>query len=334
MGVHRLFFLLFFVILSSCSQREKENTPPNNLELVTFTRLLDYDLGNLENEIKNLGDILQGYFEKKDSILAVADRGRYKFQGGIANAIPNEDPNLSTIYISSKAQNMDEVMDLLYLTNPIDHHFKELFEKYEVLSQVYFNSKLQINRLYPPYDANTMLEPDLHIPSFNFYYEADLDYNPEKKTVWVKDIYIDPVGKGWVASLIHPVYVEEDLKMVLGFDITVNDLIEFYLNNTSRNLVIIDGAGTVVAGKSKGIEALSLPPLKNFTYNQTIKADNFRMEDFNLFRSKSKEVRKLASKVILSGEESFFLKDGQESVAISVVKMDRMDWFVLDIVFE
>ncbi|PRY87100.1 Cache sensor protein [Mongoliibacter ruber] len=330
----RLIYAFFFLALLACSQPKTEKFQVISLELNSFVKLLEYDLANLEKEIVALGDTIEYLFQHQDSILALADNTLYRFENGIANSMPAADPNLSTLYISTLAPSMEEAMKLIYLTNPTDQIFKSIFEKYDVISQVYMNSNRQFNRLYPPFEAIDALEPDLDIPSFNFYYEADEVHNPERSSTWVKEIYIDPAGRGWVASLLHPVYVEDDLMMVLGFDITVNDLIEIYLNNSTRNLVIIDPAGTVVAGKSKAIEALSLPPLKNHTYNQTITSNSYRPEDFNLFRSKSKTVRKIASSIILSKEKNLELKDGDESFKIIVNKVENLDWFVLDLIFE
>lgn len=334
MDYKRLFFTFFFLATLACSQVKKEKKEVSSMELNSFVNLLEYDLSNLEKEITALGDTVKYLFEHEERILSKADQSRYQFENGIANSMPDADSQRSTLYISQLAPSKEEALRLVLMTNPLDQIFKSIYEKYNVVSQVYFNSNRQLSRLYPPYEAIDGLEPDLDITSFNFYQEADEVKNPERKTSWVKEIYIDPAGRGWVASLIHPVYIGDDLIMVLGFDITVNDLIEFYLNNSSRNLVIIDPAGTVVAGKSKAIEALSLPPLKNHTYPQTITSDSYRPEDFNLFRSKSRAVRKIASSIILSKEKDLTLVDGMESFRIVVKKVDNLDWYVLDLIFE
>ncbi|MBW3468630.1 Cache sensor protein [Arthrospiribacter ruber] len=334
MNRYALFCLILLQFFFACSNPNKEQSQKVSLELTSFVKLLEYDLRNLENEITALTDTIKYFYSKKESLVSNADKSLFRFENGIANPLPNADLNLSTLYISELAKDKNEAMDLVYVTNPIDPLFKALFEKYEVISQVYFNSIPQLSRLYPPYEALSVLEPDLDITSFNFFYEADAVNNPERGNVWLSEIYIDPAGRGWVASLIRPVYIDNELLMVVGFDITVNDLIGIYLNNTSRNIVIVDGRGTVVAGKAKAIEGLSLPPLKNHTYSQTITSDSFRAEDFNLFRSKSKEVRNLASRIILSEEKYLSLKDEDESFNVIVERMENIDWYVLDLVFE
>ncbi|MFD2203383.1 Cache sensor protein [Shivajiella indica] len=324
--------MLLFII-SSCSQSQKSKSEDVELELQTFISLLEYDFKVLEDEIKNLGNFVHYLFENKEKILSKADKNKYKFRGAFSNVSPNSDPNLSTIYISETSENKQEALELLYLTNSLDSAFRAIIDKHPVVSQVYFNSQLQINRLYPPYDAFSMLDPDLDVTSFNFYYFADEQHNPSKETIWVDETYVDPVGKGWMISLLNPIYFENDLKMVLAFDITLNDIIEAYLDKFDSNFVIIDSTGKLVAGKAKGIEALSLPPLKNHTYTQTITSDSYREEDFNLFSSKNREVRKLASQIILSSEDEYILRDSGVEIKVSAAKMSKLNWYVLDLTF-
>jgi hypothetical protein len=334
MNIRTAFLLLLFFMNFSCSQTEKTKSDEVELGLSSFISLMEYDFKALEEEIGFLGEHVKNLYENEKLILSKAEKGKYSFIGGISNVSPNSDPNLSTIYISELAKDKEAAMKLFYLTGSLDSVFKSIIVKYPVVSQVYFNSKLQINRLYPPYDAFSMLEPDLDLTTFNFYYLADEQHNPKREKVWIDEIYLDPVGNGWMISLLHPIYVGDDLKMVLAFDITLNDIIEAYLDKFDRNFVIIDSTGKLVAGKSKAIEALSLPPLKNHTYTQTISSDSFRVEDFNLFRSKNIEVRKLASQIILSNEKEYLLSDSGMKIKISSAKMETLDWYVLDLVFQ
>ncbi|MEX0882563.1 MAG: cysteine protease, partial [Cyclobacteriaceae bacterium] len=82
---------------------------------------------------------------------------------------------------------------------------------------------------------------------------------------------------------------------------------------------------------TNAIEALSMPPLKNHTYLQTINSDNFRKEDFNLFKSKSKEVRRIISKFLLEKENyRNFEKEGN-MVEVYCRQMNIMNWYLLDI---
>lgn len=304
------------------------------MEINAFISLMEYDLKELEKEIVLLGEEVSKQYAKKEHILSQSINSPIPItKAGVYNNAGINDPQSSTIYIPGRIENLQKASEMFILTEFLDEKFRSIIQRYPVVSQVYFNSKYCLNKLYPPYDALAMLEPDLDVTTFNFYYLADQEHNPDKGPVWVDEIYIDPVGRGWMISLIYPVYVENDLKMVLGFDITINDIIEFYLGKFDRNFVIVDVTGTLVAGKTKAIESLTLPPLKNHTYKQTITSDSFRMEDFNLFRSKSKEVRKMASNIILKNEKETVLKDLGLNIQVSAAKMEILDWIILDLVF-
>ncbi len=320
------------VVFTACGPSTSNNNINKRIELEAIVSMMDHDLEVLEDEIINLRQFTESLFENKEEVLSKADRKKYVIQGVGANSGVGVDSTLSTLYIPKLGQDQKSVYELIYLTNPLDSLFKSIVEKHRVVSQVYFNSSVQLNRLYPPYDVYNMIEPDLDITAFNFYYEADEKNNPSKGLIWVDEIYIDPVGRGWMISLLNPVYHDNDLKMVLAFDITVNDIFESYLEKSNKELIVVDATGTVVAGKSKAIEVLSLPPLKNYTYKQTITSDSFRMEDFNLFKSKNIEVRKTASNIILAGErESVFDSEGEQIIVISE-KLERLNWYILELV--
>jgi hypothetical protein len=282
------FVLIGFI---SCGPSTNNEDQAEFFEIKTFVSLLEYDLGLFEDEIIKLGKITQNLLENPQETPFSLSAKDIDLTGVSLNSEPGADPEKSSIYFPTSGKDKSAVREMIFLTNPLDDEFKKIIENFPTISQVYFNSKIQLNRLYPPYDVNAMLEPDLDLTKFNFYYKGDQKHNPSKGPVWVDEMYIDPVGRGWMITLAHPVYVGEELKLVLGFDITLNDIIENYINKSKRELIIVDGKGTVVAGKAKAIEALALPSMKNYTYTQTITSDSYRKEEFNLFKSKDEDVR-------------------------------------------
>jgi hypothetical protein len=325
------YFFIFYFAFVSCSGQVKDPSNPDFFGVNTFISLLEYDLVELEDEIRRLGEFTEGLFLRQNELISTGDRSLYKIEGVAANSEPGADPERSSLYITQLANDPRKVEDMILVTNPLDSVFRKIIQKYPVVSQVYFNSPIQLNRLFPPYNVYEMLEPDLDLTAFNFYYEADEVHNPERKPVWVDEMYIDPVGRGWMITLTQPVYHMDELKLVLGMDLTLNDIIENYINKTSHQILIIDKEGTVVAGKSKTIEVFSLPPLKNHTYTQTITSDSFRKEDFNLFKSRSSEVRRIADGIINHQQSEVWMTVGQRKIKVVSKKTSKLDWFVLEI---
>ena len=330
LGCRGLLFITMLLVACKSPNADPDNS--DLFEIRTLVSLMEYDLKELEKEIVLLADYSKQLFQLAE-INSNPQLG-YTFFNNIANDAPNADPGKSTIWISNISPDINAAKKLVALTNPIDVQFKKLMERNEVIEQVYLNSPLQVNRLYPPFDAATMFEADLDVTTFNFFYMADSSHNPSKGPVWLSDIYIDPVGKGWMISLLHPVYFNEKLQYVLGIDLTVNGIVDNYLNKSTKNLLIVDETGTVVAGKSQAIEALYLPPLKNHTYLQTITSDSYRMEDFNLFKSKSQSVRRMASSFMLENNDRYTIKDGMVSIQVLGTRMKMLPWYVLELKFQ
>jgi hypothetical protein len=328
-----LFSILIFLLLISfgCQPDRKRVKKDHFLVLDKIINNIQSGLVPLEEEISELAQFSSSLFSKSDSLLKLVAEEKYveDENGYIYNINPNNEE--STVFVSLASTNKEKSIREVYITELMDSAFKAVVNKRAMVSQVYFNSANHFSRLFPPYDLMNSLEPDVDVTSFNFFYLADEVRNPTRKSVWVEEVYIDPVGRGWILSLIHPVYHDNELKGVLGFDITLSDLMTFFLDEIEKKLLIIDSQGTIVAGKAGAIEALSMPPLKNHTYIQTINSDNFRKEDFNLFKSKSKEVRRITSRFLLEKENYQSFDFGGKIIEVYCRQMDILNWYLLDI---
>jgi hypothetical protein len=319
-------FLLLFV---SCEKIKITDIDAVNFELNKLISLLEYDVQEIEKSMLELANFSEALFEDREKI--TAEREVLPIVKGISNASPNANPNYSTIYISTLTPDMQKAKEFVKITNPLDEKFSQLVNQNELISQVYYNNYLHINRLYPPYDAYSMTEPDLDLVEFNFYYLADSIHNPSKGSVWIEEPYIDPAGRGWLVSLLHPIYSDDQLQMVLGIDFTINDVLDKYLKLSSRELIILDNKGTVVAGKPNAIKLLSLPQIKNHTYTRPIVSDNLRMDEFNVLKSKSRAVRAISQDLLTGRKNNFIIQDSDQKIYINSKKMKSLNWFVLDI---
>jgi hypothetical protein len=224
-----------------------------------------------------------------------------------------------------------KALEEIILTNPMDSVFAHFIRTHPIVAQVYSNSSLQVCRIYPAFDAKNITDPNLDVRDFNFFYEADRKHNPSGKLVWIPDAYIDPAGKGWILSIIHPVYEQDSLSAVVGVDFTVMDLIETYLESVPGEMIIVNGKADIVAGKSSAIESLNMPPLKNHVYRETVKSNYFRVSDFNLFNSKSQEVRTMAQRLLQDGDSVFqFTLEPQLTEAV-MRPFSEIDWYLIEI---
>lgn len=134
----------------------------------------------------------------------------------------------------------------------------------------------------------TTYTPMMDVPRFNFYYEADAVHNPNRSVVWT-DVYVDPAGQGWMASAIQPVYSGDFLEGVNGLDITVATLVDQVLALQipwAGYGVLVSRSGTIMALPRGGEADFGLTELLTHDYQEAIKQDTFKPDEFNLFKRK------------------------------------------------
>ncbi|GGF37783.1 cache domain-containing protein [Echinicola rosea] len=322
--------LLFF---NGCGDEGGSVYPTEFTELDSLVRVMESDLRPLEEEIKELASQTEYLFDHQDRYAKMAAREEYKISDLGVIYRETTDKSESSVHVSSISRDRDDVFHQIYFTEALDSAFRTIYADSPLVAQVYFNTRLQMCRIFPSLDALHVFDTDIDLTTFNFYYMADEVRNPEKKSKWVEDIYVDPAGRGWILSLIHPVYHLGELEGVVGFDITINDIIQRFLKYKDKKLLIIDGSGNIVAGTNDAIEVLNLPPLRNHTYVQTINSDNFRKEDYNLFKSKSKAVRKMVAKFLLEKDNVYKMGDSysDQEYTIYCRQMNLLNWYVLEV---
>lgn len=329
--MRRFIIVLFCLgIIQSCKPAAQENLS-KDLYLLKIISSMETELLQFNDEIGFLRDHYEYLIANREQVLRVADRGKYKFDGGFSTNLPEVDTTLSTLYISTLAQDFQKSKDEIYFTNGLDSVFLRLYQRYDLIEQIYTNSAQSVSRVYPSYDVKNLVSPDLDITSFNFYYLGDSKNNPSKGPVWIPEAYVDPAGRGWILSLIQPVYDGETLFAVLGIDFFIDDIIERYLDTAAGRLLIVNDKGDIVAAKTSAIEALSMPPLKNFIYRETIQMDNFRISDFNLFNSKSKEVRSMAKSILVEKNDNFLFQEEKHIKIAQVVPFSILDWYMIEL---
>ncbi|WP_186756414.1 cache domain-containing protein [Echinicola salinicaeni] len=332
---YRFFSLIWGLIAFFCGcSEEKSEVHPREFELLdSIVYRIESQLYPLEENIDELSAYAEYLFAHKEQFALEAHKEQYKEtdQGVIFREGGKGD--VSSVFVSNISPDKPSVINQVYYTEALDSAFSQVLVDLPLVSQVYFNTRLQMCRIYPQLDVLSVFEDDLDLTKFNFYFMADEVRNPEKKRKWLEDIYVDPAGRGWILSLIHPVYHNQELQGVIGLDVTVNDLISEFLSYKDKKLVLVDESGNVVAGTSDAIEILKLPPLRNHAYVETINSNNFRKEDYNLFKSKSKEVRKMISKFILEKDNKFILGGEYSTKNYKALcrPLDLIEWYLIDI---
>ncbi len=177
-------------------------------------------------------------------------------------------------------------IDKVWRTARLDHTMRRIKQASPLVRQVYLNTWDSYNRIYPYFDVLGQYAPGMNIPSYNFYYEADAQHNPSRKVVWT-DAYVDPAGGGWMVSAIAPVYGPERMEAVVGIDLTVDTILQRILkiNLPWHGYAMLVGRdGSILALPAAGERDFGLKELKVHHYDEAIRHDTFKPEQFNVYK--------------------------------------------------
>jgi hypothetical protein len=324
-------FLVFFFLFSACNNSPKFDLAKEHKELRDKAEGINNDFRKIRTEVDTLAAEISKLYELQNHILKGIDRSKYMFASNGIFTKPFNDGG-SAIFVSGYYPINEDVKKVVYFTEPIDTVFRKLVNKYPEIVQVYYNDKSSLNRIYPFFDVLSQYEAKMDIPSFNFYYLADSKHNPERKSLWVNEPYVDPAGRGWMVSAIAPVYYRDSLAGVPGIDVTINRITKRYILDNQENMtIIVDNTGAIVAAQESAINLLSFPPLFEHKYVETIKQDTYRKETYSLALSKEARVRAVAIDILENKKDHIEAEINGDAITILVAFIPELSWYLLEI---
>ncbi len=203
-----------------------------------------------------------------------------------------------------------------------------------LVNAIYFNSWDSYNRIYPWFQTQEQYPPEMDIPQYNFYYDADAQNNPERGVVWT-EVYVDPAGQGWMTSSVAPVYKGDFLEGVVGIDITVETIVQQILQLDipwKGYAVLLNRSGTIMALPAQGELDFGLKELTQHSYQQAITEESFKPEKFNINSREDTQALAEAIKTSDTGRSSVMLQGSSKRVAWQ--QIDATGWTLLTIVDE
>lgn len=330
MKIKIFFAVLILIFISACGPAREEIVERESIKLQELAQQINKDFSDTKNRVYDLSRFTALLYENQDQY----DLGSHHEMctvspDGVLYKSKNDQG--SAIFVSGHVPVNEKIMKIVAFTSPLDQEFKKIVRDLPDVAQVYYNDEYSYNRIYPFFDVLSQYEPGMNIPSFNFYYLADLKHNPDKKAVWVDEPYVDPAGRGWMISAIAPVYYNGRLVGVPGIDVTVNTIIDRYLKE-NPSILILDGTGVLVAVNDNLVHLLSLPPLENHQYLETIKSDQYRKDDYNLLKSKDRIIRQMADAIVVGRQKSVGFSIGKDEYISVAVFMDDLHWSMVNII--
>ena len=324
--------ILVISIFLSFSCNNKVDVPKHLQDLKQKGTAINNDFKKIRLEVENLSHQIEDLYKHQQEIIPTVDTKKYQLAANGVFYKPIDDGG-SAVFVSGYYPVNEAIKHVVYFTEPLDTNFKSLVKKYPEIVQVYYNDKHSLNRIYPFFDVLSQYEAKLNIPSFNFYYLADLKHNPEKKSLWVNEPYVDPAGRGWMVSAIAPVYVRDSLVGVPGIDVTINNITQRYIKDSTESMyVIIDHTGVIVAAEEETINLLSFPPLYDHKYIETIKQDTYRKDQYNISLSKDVNVRTMATEILVNKKEQTEVMLNNEKFTTIATHIPELNWYILEII--
>ena len=324
--------LLISFQLISCGRHGKTDLIKVQETLMKKADGINRDFRYIRMEIDSLALRITELYDKQDKILPGIEKDKYKFAVNGVFFKPNNDGG-SAIFVSGYYPITEKVRKIVYFTEPIDSDFKKLVEQYPEIVQVYFNDINAINRIYPYFDVLSQYEAKMDIPIFNFFFMADPMHNPERKSVWLSEPYVDPAGRGWMVSAIAPVYYKNSFVGVPGIDVTINRITKRYIqDDNDKMIMIIDSTGAIVAAQESATNLLSFPPLFEHKYVETIKQDTYRKETYNLSLSKESSVRAFANEILKNKKDVVEAEINGDKLTIVSAFIPELNWHLLEII--
>lgn len=245
----------------------------------------------------------------------------------------------SAVVVSKDTIIDDKLKKELINSESFDLTFKTLVDHDENIVAVYFNSHKNYSRYYPFMENFYDVFPaNIDMQVYNFYYEANEKNNPNKNVV-MTEVYLDPAHKGWMLSMIVPIYNQNKLEGVTGIDITLKKFIDSYLNIDlpfNGKSFIINDSGKIIAMSKEIEKILDIKELEEYVYkkdekiNETINKSN----KFNILDYKDEEIANNFRNIIENKKYSHKIRINNKNYLLFTNKMQKTSWYVISLINE
>jgi len=291
---------------------------------------INYQLSSITNSVKLFSNQIQQALSVQAPFTTTdSNRLTYSKDGTLYTNEDSSNGNVSIFYsnIMSTKEKQQKVSKVLTTQKLM----VDIKNTEPLATSIYFNSFDSLNITYPYSTTISESNSLVNIPSYNFYYEADAEHNPNKKVRWT-NAYLNPLDNELITSAIYPVYNNNFLEGVVGIDITLNTISNQILTMQipwQGYGLLVDKNGCILSFSNEN--ELDLGLTDNNYYSIDLE-DKLNIDQFNLY--KNQKLNCLADKVInnQSGFSNCIIND--ESKFISWATISNTDWKLLVIVPE
>ncbi|MDD9302322.1 MAG: hypothetical protein HUK40_08250 [Desulfobacter sp.] len=159
--------------------------------------------------------------------------------------------------------------------------------------------------------------------------KVDSIHNPEKKTR-VTQPYLDAMGRGYMVSIIAPVYTDQGFAGAVGIDMTTTALVNQFLSLDKRRLMIVSDKHNIVAMNKGCASLLNISGPGKHRYLDKASENRPLDEKFNLGSSARKGIRDIGHG-IASDQTWFDLTLDKKKYRAIQEKIPHLGWHLVQL---
>lgn len=213
----------------------------------------------------------------------------------------------------------------LFKTEVLEKVLIEAYNNYALIDQAYYIEGNGLLRLYPSMRITDNISPGTNffdISVFNIIDSAD-----DQELKWYLTPYLNPSGRNWVISLLNPIYTDDTLQGVLGYDIVASNFENHYLD---KDMLLVNRDGDIISVDSSLYQLLNIRSRENDVYYEEVMAGKLPDRSYNLKNSKIKDIRDMYSKIIEDHTNFKMILDREYFVISKPVKV--IDSYLIKII--
>lgn len=320
---------------------------------------IDYILKDLQKNTTSIVnekiDLINNKLSEMESLVNILQKEHQDFFTNKLKFSPNQDIEFSfasngmfykvnnnggsSVVVSNETKIDDDLLNELKNSEIFDITFKTIVNHEDDVVAAYFNSRKNFTRYYPFLnDSFDVFPSDINMTNYNFYYLADANHNPNRKSVWT-DVYLDPAHKGWLLSIIAPIYNKDILEGVTGIDVSLENFISSFLKLKlpyDGKSFVMNKNGNLIAMQNELTNIFGIDNLNPYSYKKDEKIEEtvYKNLEFNIENFKNEELVNTINRLIKQDLSQNSVMINGKKYLLFLEEVKKTNWYVISFIEE
>ena len=248
------YFGFFSILIFFYSCNHKNNQVKKDFFLLKNTGdSIKKDFSKMMAHNKDLAIYCEHFYTQKNTNTLKLDTTKFIIEKDILYK-PIDDEG-SAVFFSGYYPISDEIKNFVSTTNILDSIFKKTITNFApISSQIYFIDERAIIRIYPFIDVITHFKPKTNIEETDVFNYPKIDNTYDKNTQIHITSNFSTLLRGCAISINTPIYNNNKLLGVVGYNIPKESLKEKYFYDKMKDIIFVDSNGNVIFMNTKMAE--------------------------------------------------------------------------------